>query len=300
MTEENIDRNDVMVEKHYMEPNTIFIKKEGITTTIPLCLARRPSLNDDNYFIGIKYAVNDIEIINENEVDRCVNGLLYAVSDVKEYNIKSFVDDLKRIDFTNQDDELKPYFDKLLKYYHDSTRYNNSTEYSLYRMFQKHRKLVYSVLIKQAIITNCNLIFNSLSSENKKDLMAKLYEQDQNKIFDHVKALANPGCNNIVDEQNNGIKSLENAAMIDCINIYRFNEFNKDEKRHLCGICTLPQKCKKIHPMYKENIKNYDAITDGVQISDYEGLSDEFLVSNCKDYDKPFSKNLKKEYSKKR
>lgn len=109
---------------------------------------------------------------------------------------------------------------------------------------------------------------------------------DQNKIIDYVKSLAHLQDSITSNDQGNYIKSLENYAMIDCINIYRFNEFNKDEKRHLCWMCILPESCEKIHPMYKANIDEYNDITDGIQISDCEGLSNQFLISKCKKYSK--------------
>ena len=56
-------------------------------------------------------------------------------------------------------------------------------------------------------------------------------------------------------------------------------------RQTLYAICRLPYNCRKITLMHKLNIAEYPEITDGVQTSDHEGLSDEFLVANCKFYD---------------
>ena len=120
MNKMSINKDNFEDQKQYMRPNTIFVKTNGNTIEIPLHLTIRPSLVSDNSFIGKKYAVSELEIIDENETGRCVNGLLYAINNTKGYNIKQFVKDLESIDFNSQNDDLKPYFDKLLISYQNS------------------------------------------------------------------------------------------------------------------------------------------------------------------------------------
>ena len=72
-------------------------------------------------------------------------------------------------------------------------------------------------------------------------------------------------------------------------------EFNYSElfeevaSTHLCwNACAnaTPSKCKKVHDEVKQNIDEYDFITDGFQILDENNEIDRFHVSGCSNYEK--------------
>jgi|GEM_PF-4697878 len=305
---------EYMSEKHYMKPNTLFVKENGITKEIPLELSNNFHLtrNEDSFFPK-HYEPKDEEITSDIRLKSSISGIFYVLKDSKVYSTTMFVDDLKKLSNKNNpnfDEEFKQLIDKVGNAYSKDKRCTLSTYYGFKAGLEQNYGLFTSIIVKTAVIENANDIFDCLKEEDKHNLMLIVNDIGLKTLINHINTLIN---SRYMSKSENGISDLEAKALKDRINMHHFDEFYNANNiyytnpnattSHLCAVCDLPQRCNKIHPEYKENIAVYDEITDGIQTSDSDGLSDQLLVAACNYYIKPKDrpKSLKlKDYTQKK
>jgi len=283
---------DPNIIKNLMKPNTIYLKENGVTKEIPLVLTGKihegletGDYNPKNYeseFLMCAFGYNP-------ELNKQLESLFSTLPNSDLYRNYIFVNSLIKLGdeyYYNweTDPNTKKFVGYLFECYKRSTLYSKNNYDNLLFRYNRGKKEPAdfgAIFVKTAIINNCKYIFNSISFDLQKKLMSIVnYLNDDDDLIEMISAYAEIPVPKYITKD---MSIVQNAAFRDVINLHHLDD-KTVKANHLCSICTLPQACEKIHPKYKECISKYDDITDGIQLSDDEGLSDKFVVTKCKKY----------------
>ena len=276
----------------------VFRKQDGITTkrNRQVNLSESPYLIEDENFLK-DYILNEkVKKVSSNDIRLLKNQVSNVIKEISVRNRDFITKVYEMIKYISSKEDLK----KICEIFIDTYEEMLNIKYNL--VIEKTKEIKENMEIAREEIEENFDIFASIVIKSivRKYYLNKLSFYDAEKIneLEMLKIDRYPVDRLFMEIGESfddskiqpGTRKFAARVFLDTIDTF----YDRGQK-HLCWLnCknATANKCRKIADSKKKNIDEYDFIIDGYQVINEKNLMENFIVTNCLNYEEEFPKKL--------